>query len=280
MANEMYYGNYGYNSYNPGAYQYQVQQVPMTQPLTQEEINKLKTKTDDFTLAVNELDLLRAKCTHKNNNQIVVQQTDDGRMYCPICGEVFSPVSCTEEEAKKAVDIVIDIMQNSKLQYVDIPLNVANSYYSMIPLLRKLPRLYEIAKNRFNKFEQGNAVIPSNDMRSFNMLNSLMGGGYGMPMQYSNPVMNGQMGVPMQQPMMAPQMGQPMMNGQMGVPMQQPMMAPQMPQGNPFMAPAAPQAPVANAPVQNPTTPAAPQAPVAEPATGTGTVTSTKVLNV
>ena len=207
MNNQM---NYGMNQMMGGV-QYNQQQAKMTQPLTKEEMAKL-ANTGNAKLVVDELDLIRAKCTHKNNGQLTLMQNNDGSHTCSICGATFNLVDADPAEVAMLTQRFIDVMQSIKTYYLDMPVSYANEFFVMIPLLQNTPELYKIALSKFSKYESGSMVNQNNSMYGFNLFNNITSPGYGM------------MGMPMQQPMMNPGMGmqQPMMNP--GMMPQQPMM--------------------------------------------------------
>jgi len=258
MNGNNYFTPYGVNT---GAQVYgQQRTIPMTQPLTAQEINQLRQKGPSFSLAVDPMEMLASACTHKEGNKIVVQPTASGELYCPICGATFK-ADWTQQDVEGAAKVMEDILQTIKLQYLTIPEGVAKQYFAMLPLLKKAPKLYEISCNEFAKQEQGNPIYDQNNQRGFAMLGMLTN-----PMAMYNPQMMG-----MQQPMYDPNAAaqQPMYGYQ-----PQPMITGQMPQGvNPFggvgVDPSAAQQPAMTA------QPAQAQNQPAE-----GAVTNSKVLNV
>lgn len=133
---------------------YQTQQRPsMTQPLTNEEIAILTEKGGAFSTKVTQEDMLKAYCTHKRNGAIVATQNPDGSFTCPICGETFNSVDMSKESIEADVEKVIDDIQNIKLAYLDMPIDVARQYFPIIPLLRKLPQLSTIAASNWAKYD-------------------------------------------------------------------------------------------------------------------------------
>lgn len=280
---QMPYGGYGQYGMYPGA-QYGIgfQQRPTpkyTQPLTPEQINRLRTQGNPFKIEVSEDDLLRSACTHRENgtSTLVYQGTDEKGnevVQCAICGEKFSMVEYDEKELQDAVDTIINLLQTSKTMYLDAPANLISQFYQIIPLLKKFPQLYQIAMNNFNKYEMTLGMNPGMNVaggNGFQIMNGMLANPYmAMGQTYGQPF--GQpMGQPqvMQQPMQQPMM-QPQMNpwGYQQQPMQGSMM------GNPFMygAPAAQMAPA-----PQPAVP--PVAPQQAPAEGTE-VQQTKSFNV
>lgn len=206
--------------YAPG-YQYvQKPQAKMTQPLTKEQINKLRNSGGTFDLQVNQTDLLKAVCTHRDQGNIVLVSNDDGSVTCPICNETFNIVTAGQDEVAEAVRLVKDVMQTTKTMYLDIPEDVASQYFQVLPIIDKLPKLYQIAIANFNKYDANNNVMQGNSLYGFNALNALTSPMYanmGMPQQQMAPNYGGMYGgVPnqgyVQQPNYAFQQ-QPMMGG-------------------------------------------------------------------
>ena len=217
--NQMYNNYYGY-AYGAGAPQYapKFRQAQMTQPLTNEEKAILKSKGGEFNTKVTQEDLLKSFCTHKENGMIVATQNQDGSYTCPICHETFNAASLDKADLEADVEKVIDDLQNVKLTYLDIPAEVARQYFTLIPLLKKLPQLGVIASNNWASYENANpGMMGGNSPYGFAQLNQMTYGG-AMPMGYG-------MGMPM---------GQPMMYGQPAY--QQPMQQPVYPQ-QPVMDP-------------------------------------------
>lgn len=243
--------------------------------LTPEQIKKLQQNTEQFQIGLTEEEMLRAVCNHRSidgMSDALVFDKMTGIARCTICGYEFRPAEPNEtiENIKDAVDRVVDYIQTVKIMYYDFPASAAQEYFPIIPLLNKLPKLFEFAAKNMSKHEAYGWSYNNFNMGAVQMLNNLnsMFGGYQQPMM---------------QPQ-APQMGyqQPMM--------QQPGMM------NPFNSqqPMQPQAPsVAPAPVFNPSaytapvyggyTPqpnVAPVAPTVDPAVSTGDATVTKEVTV
>ena len=215
--NQMFNNYYGYN-YAGGVPQYapKFAQAQMTQPLTNEEKAILKSKGGEFNTKVTQEDLLKSYCTHKENGVIVASQNQDGSYTCPICGETFNATSLDKADLEADVNKVIDDLQNVKLTYLDIPAEVARQYFTLIPLLKKLPQLGVIASNNWAKYENATpGMMGGNSPYGFAQLNQMTYGG-AMPMGY--------MGQPMMYGQMQPMYQQPMMQAPVYTPQQQPVM--------------------------------------------------------
>lgn len=223
--------NYQNNNFYPGGYAYpqqQVKQPKFSNPLSPERIAQLRNNGGGFSLQVPKDDIDRSGCTHRDptTHQWSLNQNPDGSVTCTICGETYFPTEdATAESVNDAVGLVINILQTTKMMYLDIPDNVCREYFQMIPFLKKLPQLYKIAADNFRQYD-GTFMGQQQQQSAFNTFNMLTN-----PMMAQNPMMY---------QMQMPQMGMPGMQTQqpvqpmMGQPMYQ---APQMGMnGNPFDA--------------------------------------------
>ena len=246
--------------------------------LNDDEIKFLQSGQSQFSLGLTQREQLQGGCTHRLPGGASDSLTYDpitGVARCTICGYEFRPVDADTsiEDITEAKDKIIDILQTIKLLYTDLPADAAREYFQIIPLLMKLPQLFEFAAKNFAKHELNTWQYQQyQNMNGINLLTNLgniLGAGqvqYGQPM-YQQPMMGGMAA------------GYP---GAAYAPQQ-----PVMPGANAFGYPGASQpqpvntgyaytpgqvSPVAPT-VQTPATPAAPAAPVA-PATASETVTS------
>jgi hypothetical protein len=244
-TNTMYNGAAGY--YDPSYYygyqpiMYNNVPVPLNQnALTDDEIKQIVgTKSKKIDLTIEPTEVLRECCTHKNKGKDVVVQTNDGRLYCPICGATWKAVDQTDTEyVEEAVNKVLDYFQTAKW-LGDLPVEMTREYFPMAGLLKKFPSIYKYAMDNFNKMCSNNPYTNAQDASVYAMFDNLMG--------YSNPY-----AVPQ---MMAPQM-MPNAYQQAGAPV--PQMAPAY---QPGVAPVP--APVGYQP--QPGVAPMPQAPVASP---------------
>lgn len=270
----MYNQNFpGYYPNNNGGYAYGVArpQPSNSQPLTQEIVNTLRQEANEFNMKIDQRDIWRAICTHRDpsTGAMTLTYNADGTCTCSICGETFRMFDGDVEDVKKAVDTVKDIMQTTKTLYMDAPRAMTENYHQQIALLDKLPGLWKHSVNNFAKYENVNSPLNpmSSNYSGFGALNTLLTTPYSM--YYQQPMM-GQPMMPQQAPMAAPQAApmapaagvmpqQPMMNpmygygmdpaanpmayGQPMMPQQQPMMAQQAPMAAPQAAAPAPAAP-------------------------------------
>ncbi len=211
----MYRNNFNANGYlggyAPAGYNFNPQQQApkFTNPLTNEEIKMLRQKGEKFTLGLTQEEQLRGVCFHRDQNGDTLVPNPDGTVRCTVCGHVFDPVNgLTKEELEAAVAGVTDILQTIKMLYLDMPEEAAREYFQIIPLINKIPQLYERAAENFSRHENVN-TFRFNGAPSASLLYNMLGSGSFNP---------GMMGGFQQQPMMGqPMMGQPMMG-------QQPMM--------------------------------------------------------
>ena len=213
--------------------------------LTAEEIKRLQQKGAQFSLSITQDEYLRGICNHRTadgTQDALMYDNITGEATCSICGYKFKPVdtSLTPEEIKDAVDNIVDILQTTKLLYIDLPAEAAKEYFQIIPLIGKVPQLFEFAAKNFAKHEYNAWSYNNHNMGGIAMLQNLssMFGGGMQPNFVQQPQFNGYAMNP-QQPVGYP-------NG----------MVPQMPGQNPFGYPGASAPmmgmPQMGAPVQQP----------------------------
>lgn len=278
------------NNVTMGGYNYQGMPQPQqkwSNVLTPEQINRLRKSENEFSLGITEEESLRARCNHRSDDgthDTLVFDPVTGEARCTICNYKFRPIepNISFDDIKDDVSRILDLLQTIKLMYIDLPDQAAAEYFQIIPLIEKIPQLFEYAAKNMTKHETYNWQYNNGNMGAMNMLNNLqqafsngmnmmgqqqmgapmgMGVPNGMPVGMVPPAMQYQ-----QQPMAAP-----MMNNGFGYPgagSYQPQTA-----GYQF-TPNQP-APVANAPATQSAPVTAPTAPdaTAETATVQQTVT-------
>lgn len=187
------YNNYGYlGGIQPGGYSYNQNVNPPKpkQTLTKEQIEMLRKNTDTFSLGLTQEELLRGICLHRDvNGMETLKPNADGTVTCTICGKTFDPVQdMNEEDARATTQDFIDIIQTIKLLYLDMPVEVAEEFFQIIPLAEKVPKLYKLAADNFAKHENYNNWRYSGSPNTVNLYNMLMGGGnvgmYGQQQMY------------------------------------------------------------------------------------------------
>ena len=192
--NPYVYGNpYQANFYGTVYQQDNWQPPSMDSTLTPDELKILKSsKPDDqlFNLNIDQKDVLRAICNHKEGGRDVVQPMQDGSglVWCPICGAKWDPTEASREEVEQAINTLYNHMQHDTW-YGFYPINVGREYFAMLPLLEKFPDLYKYGADNVNRLlYQGrfsaanNASIHYQYDQLFNrnrMVNPNMYGGYG-----------------------------------------------------------------------------------------------------
>lgn len=262
-------GGYSFNGYG-------AQAAPkVMNVLTEEEIRDLQQSHSQFSLGLTERESRQAACNHRSidgTSDSLVFDSDTGKARCTICGYEFRPIEpdVSYEDIKDASDRLVDILQTIKIMYTDLPANAAREYFQIIPLIGKIPQLFEFAaknfaKHEFNAWGYQNANMGG--MAMLNGLNALFGASQGYN-PYAAPQPQGYYGAPAPQPgyPVYPQPGAPVVTG-----------AP-APTGNPFgFAGASQQAYQPNPAAQGyqynpqavapqPTAPVAPGAPAPQPA--------------
>lgn len=252
--------------------------VVCNNPLTKDQLALLQQKGDKLQLSLTDVEVAKAICTHKKDGRIMLMKNDPtnpNKVTCAICGETFELTEGDNATIEQVCDLMKNVFQTLKTYWLDVPNEVAQNLYTVLPLIEKLPKVYNLAVKSFSQVEQYNNMSEANQPFGFAMFNNLM-----------NPQMAmGMGGMYPQQPMM-PQMNTQNMAfpnpiGQPAGYVPQPGYAPNpvaMPQMNGYGAPMYTQDPNANpfgyngpaVPAQQPAAPAqqsAPEAPAAAPAT-------------
>ncbi|MBR6289474.1 MAG: hypothetical protein IKR19_09065 [Acholeplasmatales bacterium] len=240
--------------------------------LTEDEIKFLQQDRSQFSLGLTQKEQLQGACTHRlpdGSSDSLTYDPITGVARCTICGYEFRPVDADTsiEDVTEAKDKVIDMLQTIKLLYTDLPSDAAREYFQIIPLLMKLPQLFEFAAKNFAKHElnawQYQQYQNMNGINLLTNLGNILGAGqvnYGAQPMYQQPVQPMMGGMAAGYPGAA--YGQPVMPGAnaFGYPgASQPMM--QQPAVNPGYAYTPGQTTPVAPTVQTPATPAAPTAP-------------------
>ena len=204
--NNNFWGNPGYAVNNYG---YNRPKLPdPTNPLTTEQMNMLKQKAPEFTLAISQIDELKAICTHRDKNGETLIQNTDGSVTCSICGTTFTPMKVNMETVEQVTKSITDILETTKIMFMDIPNDVARGFFQMIPFIYKIPQMYKIANDHYSRYSNSSVMSRdyNNGANAFALYSAMM-----------NPGMMMGMGMPQQQ---APygQPGMPMQNGMMNQP--------------------------------------------------------------
>lgn len=129
--------------------------------LSPEEIKTLMDKGPEFSLQLTKEEKLRAVCNHRTADGMsdTLEEDQDGYVYCKVCGYRFIPVNVTDlsiEEVQASVDRLVDILQTIKMIYLDFEPNSEREYMQIIPMMEKIPKLYQMAIANYQKHEQNN----------------------------------------------------------------------------------------------------------------------------
>ena len=158
--------------------------------LTEEQIKELQTKREDFSLTITNDEHLRALCNHRSADGMsdtIQQDPTDGSYVCAICGHRFRPVdyTITKDNIEEVCNSLKDILQTIKLMYRDFPVDAAGGFFDIIPLISKVPGLFDVAAKNLQKYEQagGNPYYNMNQsqgaLQALQGLSNVFGGGFG-----------------------------------------------------------------------------------------------------
>lgn len=195
--------NYPNNYWNNGMMNFGYNRPKMpnpTNPLSKEEMAMLKQKAPQFSLAISQVDALKAICTHRDNEGEKLITNNDGTVTCAICGTTFRPIQADPETVKQIFENAINCLETIKIMYMDIPDDVTKTYFQMTPFLEKAPQLYGIANDHYKRYNTSSVIAGNynNNGNAFALFSAMMNPGaamgMGMPQQ-----------MPYGQPGMAPQ---------------------------------------------------------------------------
>ena len=156
---------YGQN-FNGMAYGNNAPQNPtMSQLLSPEEMSEIQKAPQAFQTKLTRDEYLRALCTHKDQNgNIKLEKLADGRYHCPICNSDFNLIDLNS--AKGDIEQIClnmnDLYQSIKT-YLPNPTSSMRDIYMMIAFFNKIPQLWGIAKNAFEKITNVNGALQSVD---------------------------------------------------------------------------------------------------------------------
>lgn len=182
------FNNWGYNPMNYG---YNQPKMPNpTNPLSKEDMALLKQKAPQFSLAVSQIDSLKAICTHRDHEGEKLIPNPDGSVTCGICGTTFNPINNADANTVEQIfKTAIDALETIKIMYMDIPDDVTKTYFQMTPFLAKAPQLFKIALDHFQRYSGPSVMANNNNYggNAFAMFSALMNPaaamGMGMPQQ-------------------------------------------------------------------------------------------------
>ena len=168
--------------------------------LTEEEMKKIMGTRDQFSLAITEDEHLRAICNHRGTegDALETDPTDGSTVICKICGQKFTPIATDSpaEYVQNITDEFVNMLQTIKIMFVDFPSDAARTFFDIIPMAQKAPKLFAMAAKNLAKYENyGMFGYQNNSQSAMGLLNSFFGMvgagqfGYpqGQPMYGQNP---------------------------------------------------------------------------------------------
>lgn len=151
--------------------------------LTDKEYDKLERNSINcFSLKVKKIDILKGICGHrsKDGEKSMLEYMGDGTCKCKLCKRkikfLSTDIENDGEEVQKIVDDMIGLIETIKMMFVDIPEEAGRQIYSIIPMLEKIPKLYELALKSFSKYNLANSseYQYNSPQAQINMLNHLI----------------------------------------------------------------------------------------------------------
>ena len=202
--------NYNY-SYNPNMFSAVGYAMPQmrkgTNALTLEQQQELQQKAGGLNLMPTKEEYYQAICTHRDikSGYNVTIEDESGNLTCPICSSQFRSLNMTDKDVEEAVSTIVDILENTKMLYLDIPPEVCQEFMKILPMVKKIPALYKIAAANFRQYENIPTSVqngPSSLISQYNYVNGPLGAQFSVPMPYmqQQPMMQQPQQAYMQQP--------------------------------------------------------------------------------
>ena len=180
-----------------------IPKVKVENNLTAEEIQRLTKQQAEFTLALSEESILRGRCNHFwTDGSDATEVIGDNKLHCKICNAEFYALTPDTDPAsiKEQVDATLSILQSIKYMYITMPKPVAAQFWTIIPLLEKVPDLFKLAATEFTRIIGANTRSYNGGVQnSYDMYRSVVGalggnmnamnmmGMGGMDMSYGQP---------------------------------------------------------------------------------------------
>lgn len=117
-----------------------------------------------LSLNISKEEMWRAKCTHRDpgTKTFTVTPNPDGSYTCTKCGATFNIVTETDiENIKRVIGGTIDILQTAKMAYLNLPAEVIQSYFVILPFLQLAPKFYEMGISVMNKELPNSRITPN-----------------------------------------------------------------------------------------------------------------------
>lgn len=158
--------------------------------LTPDQIRMLRNQGSTFSLGLTQEEMLRAICNHRSEDGLsdtLVYDPVTGTAKCTICGYEFRPIdpAVDYETIKEDVKRVEDILQTTKLMYIDLPQEAAKEFYPIIGMLEKVPQLVEYAAKNMAKHDNYNYMYNDRNMGAAAMFANLSNMFSNMSMNYA-----------------------------------------------------------------------------------------------
>lgn len=126
---------------------------------------------------------LKAKCTHKDGNQISLKENADGTFTCWICEETFRMVD-DAHEVETIVNDFIDVLNSIKCNLKDDELDEnTKNLFNAIPHIKKIPTVYKMALDNFKSYDMIQPQIYQPNPNQFSFYDSIVAPGAGYMFQ-------------------------------------------------------------------------------------------------
>ena len=126
-----------------------------TNYLTAEELKSLEVKKSEVWNITQE-QIARSKCTHKAPPGTEKAGQIDGyckegvdMWHCNVCNQDFHIIDKPVENVEAATNFLLDVMDTTKLLWLNPPKDVVDKFYTTMDFIAKIPSAYKIARNQW-----------------------------------------------------------------------------------------------------------------------------------
>lgn len=126
--------------------------------LSVDQIEKLQKETNSIKIGLTSEEILKSRCTHRTadgEKDSLIYDPNTGIARCTICGRTLKPIDPEKtENIQEHIDFVISLIESMKLLNASRETDEAYAeIYKVSPMLDKLPELFKISVEDFNKIK-------------------------------------------------------------------------------------------------------------------------------
>ena len=147
--------------------------------LTVDQIEKLQKEINAIKIYLTSEEILKSRCTHRKADgeaDSLIFDPKTGIARCSICGRTFKPIDPDKiENIQENIDFVISLIESMKLLNASRETDEAYAeMYKVSLMLDKLPELFKISVEDFNKHGIKNQINAFQGTEMFKNIENLL----------------------------------------------------------------------------------------------------------